>query len=66
MESNTRIIKMYCLCTTKSDEKIKGQFFQKKACLKTKWGFKENFCRSWSERLENMGVKNKREVCEVI
>lgn len=30
MESNTRIIKMYCLCTTKSDEKIKGQFFQKK------------------------------------
>lgn len=29
MESNTGIIKIYYLCTTKSDEKVKGRFFQK-------------------------------------
>lgn len=30
MESNTEIIKVYYLCTTKSDEKVKGRFFQKR------------------------------------
>lgn len=47
--------------------KIKGERDSvKKGYLKTKWGYRENFCRSWSERLENMGGKSKWEVCEVI
>jgi len=30
MESNTGIIKIHHLCTTKSDEKVNGRFFQKR------------------------------------
>lgn len=41
MESNTGIIKLYYLCTTKSDEKVKGRFFQKKAIWRQNEGIEK-------------------------
>lgn len=43
MESNTGIIKICYLCTTKSDEKVKGRFSQKRLFERLSEGMEKIF-----------------------